>query len=199
MPLYEDATCLLTSATTDKGANRYLTIFRPFDYTVWLCLIGLTLTYSALLYIIHHYLTRKDSKYLSYLSENRQKTHNSSHSTSYPMYVLFIFGRVLMQGKKMIKNFLCNLCPHSLIVDVNMQYLIYNLSERFIMFCWWVFAIIINALYTSALVSLLVITKYEAVIDSVEELADLKKYSLCLQAGGYQIEYFNVRCSLINK
>jgi hypothetical protein len=73
-----------------------------------------------------------------------------------------------------------------------MQYLIYHISERVIMFFWWVFAIIVNSLYTSVLVSLLVVTKYEPEINSVEELARLKKFSLCLQSGGYQIEYFNV-------
>ena len=66
------------------------------------------------------------------------------------------------------------------------------MSERVIMFFWWVFAIILNSLYTSVLVSLLVVTKYEPEINSVEELAYLKKFSLCMQAGGYQIEYFNV-------
>ena len=107
MPLYEDASCLLTPATSDKGANRYVTIFRPFDYTVWLCLLGLIVSYSAFLYIIHHFLTKKDASYQNFLKNNRQQVHNSSHSTSYGMYIFFMFGKVLMEGKflNLIPNF----------------------------------------------------------------------------------------------
>lgn len=76
--------------------------------------------------------------------------------------------------------------------DVNMQHLIDSISERILLLSWWTFAIAINSLYTSVLVSLLLIVKFGPEIESVEQLAYLSSYSLCLQAGGYQTDYFFV-------
>jgi hypothetical protein len=73
-----------------------------------------------------------------------------------------------------------------------MQHLINSLSERVLMLSWWLFAILINCLYTSVLVSLLIIIKFEPLIESVKDLANLNSYSLCLQSGGYQLDYFRV-------
>lgn len=73
-----------------------------------------------------------------------------------------------------------------------MHHLIYLKSERLLLCFWWVFGIVINSLYTSILVSLLLITKYEPIITAVEDLAKLDSYTLCMQEGGYQLELLTV-------
>ena len=120
-------------------------------------------------------------------NDNSQEEQKDSHTTEWSNYLFFIFGKLLME-------------------DVNMQHLIYAKSERVLLLSWWMFAIIINSLYTSVLVSLLVVVKYEPEISSVEDLAKLDNYNLCLQSGGYQIDFlvssnsfsFSLKYILIN-
>jgi hypothetical protein len=78
-----------------------------------------------------------------------------------------------------------------------MHHLIYLKSERILLCFWWVFGIVINSLYTSVLVSMLLIAKYEPVITAVEDLAKLSDYRLCMQYGGYQLELLSVSTNKI--
>ena len=66
------------------------------------------------------------------------------------------------------------------------------MSERVLLLSWWIFAILFNSLYTSVLVSLLLVTEFGPEISKVEELAFRSSYSLCLQQGGTQTDIFSV-------
>ena len=190
IPIYEDATCILTTAVSNKGANRFLKIFQPFDYRVWLCIVLAIFIYALILYLIHHLITKKDK---DFLNSKEYKAHHSAHHTTIGMYFFFMFGKLLTEGiffNFNLTNIYCSLSFY--YIDLGMQHLIYAKSERILLIFWWIFGIIINSIYTSVLVSLLIIIKYEPVINLAEDLATLNSYSLCLQSGGYQIEYFNV-------
>ena len=78
---------------------------------------------------------------------------------------------------------------------INLEHLIEKNSGRILLISWWTFALVVNSLYTSVLVSLLLIVYIKPKIESVDELALMPSYSLCIQAGGYQLEYFKVKFS----
>jgi hypothetical protein len=90
---------------------------------------------------------------------------NQSYTTAFGTWVFFTFGRIVGE-------------------DVDMQHLQHVYCERILLWFWWGLAVIINALYTSVLVSLLVIVKYEPVVHSLDELTTFTNdYRLCLDKG----------------
>ena len=94
IPLYEDATCVLTSSVSNKGANRYFRIFEPFDFRVWICIIIAILLYSLTLYSLHHFVTKKDTEFLQ---SKEYKANFAAHHSSFGMYFIFMFGRILTE------------------------------------------------------------------------------------------------------
>jgi hypothetical protein len=101
IPLYEDATCAFTPSVSNKGANRYFRIFEPFDYRVWICIIVAILLYSLTLYLLHHFVTKTDSEFLKF---KEYKANFAAHQTSFGMYFIFLFGRILTEGKYIFDN-----------------------------------------------------------------------------------------------
>lgn len=77
-------------------------------------------------------------------------------------------------------------------IGITLEHLIEKNSGRILLISWWTFALVVNSLYTSVLVSLLLIVNVKPKIESVDELASMPSYSLCIQAGGYQLEFFKV-------
>jgi hypothetical protein len=73
------------------------------------------------------------------------------------------------------------------MLDVNMQHLLNAYCQRILVWFWWGSSVIINALYTSVLVSLLVIIKFDPLVHSLDELAIFTKtgrdFKLCVDPG----------------
>ena len=177
---------------------------RPFDSVIWMCILLLTILYSILYFVICHLtMKRKKSNKESGSSNSAfDGDNNSEHSyLTWENYLFFIYGKILLEGKFVdnplpVKRFKKKL--KFKFQDVNLHHEIESLSERILLLSWWIFAILFNSLYTSVLVSLLLVTEFGPEISKVEELAFRASYSLCLQGGGTQADIFSVnKCFFI--